>query len=152
MKNSCVTTVWINKNKALEVIKMSTMQARKLAKELVIQNKMIEKLMNTKAYRFDVWEANGKSYVQTAVCNVGGCTADYLTFDSFKEAEKQSAIMTITGEKLCIVSVCNKCLNESEDDIYCSICGNELMPVYDEYPNWLKYCSTCDFNIHASHE
>lgn len=60
MGNLLVMIVWINKNKALEVIKIFTMQARELAKELVIQNKMIEKLMNTKAYHFDVWKANGK--------------------------------------------------------------------------------------------
>lgn len=131
---------------------MSYELGSQLAKEFVQQEKRIRDIIKNKECQFDVWEEDGKAYLQTAICNVGGCAAEFLTFDSLEDAKKQAAIMALNGKKMKIVSVCSECENEAEDDIYCSTCGNELKPVYDDHPNWLKYCSACDYKSRASYE
>ncbi|WP_424475107.1 hypothetical protein [Oceanobacillus kimchii] len=101
-----------------------------LAKEFVLQEKRISDIIKNKEYQFDVWEEDGKAYLQTAICNVGGCTAEFLTFDSLEEAKKQAAIMTLNGKKMKTVSICSEC-------------ENELKPMWDDAPNFVKYCSKC---------
>lgn len=116
----------------------------KLARVLVKHSKKVDEMISHETYEFDVWEEEGKACIQTAICNVGGCAANYLTCNSLKEAKRQASIMTILGEKMETVGICSECLNEGADDDYCSNCGREKCPVYDEFPNWLRFCPKCD--------
>ncbi|ALX47765.1 hypothetical protein [Lentibacillus amyloliquefaciens] len=115
-----------------------------LAREIVKHNKKVDEMISHKTYEFDVWKEEGKACVQTAICNVGGCAAHYLTFSSLDKAKRQASIMTILGEKMQTVGICNECLNDGADDDCCSHCGGDKTPVYDEFPDWLKFCPECD--------
>ena len=35
--------------------------------------------------------------------------------------------------------------SELEEYTKCPLCGTFLVPMYDEYPYWIKFCSKCDY-------
>ncbi|WP_193065043.1 bZIP transcription factor [Oceanobacillus oncorhynchi] len=93
---------------------------------------------------FYTWEQDGKFYVQTAICNVGGCIADYDSFDSCSDAALSTIIRVLNEEEIKMIGICHECREEAADDTHCLKCGGAKMPVYDEYPNWIKFCPNCD--------
>ena len=117
---------------------------RELAKHYVKMDRKIEEIIDKNDLNFDVWEEDGKIYITIAYCNVGGCDARKIEFSTWEEAKRQAALMTYFGEKPGIVGICGECRNEAANETTCYRCGGELMPVYDEHPNWLKFCPRCD--------
>lgn len=114
-----------------------------LAKELIRVDEKIKKMIKKQEFNFDVWEENGKGFIATAICNVGGCTVSKVEYQSFEEAKQEAAIMTLAGKKPEIIGICNECRNSGDDETICPICGGELWPMYDQFPNWIKFCPTC---------
>lgn len=118
-----------------------------LAKTIVEHQRKIERLIINENFNFYVWEENEKGYIQTAFCEVGGCVADYLTFDSLDEAKRQATMMTIRGQQISTVSICSECEHDAVDDQECLICGSDKLPMYEEHPNWVKFCPACDHYV-----
>jgi|GEM_PF-4851866 hypothetical protein len=118
----------------------------KLARDLIRLDQKIHSLIENNKLNFDVWEEDGKGFVETGICNVGGCTIS-KEFNTLAEAQRRAAIMTLSGEEIYVVSICADCRNSAEGDTICPNCGIELEPMYDEHPNWIKFCPKCDYRV-----
>lgn len=118
-----------------------------LAREIIRMDEKILSMIENYELNFDVWEEDGKGYIATSICNVGGCTVSTEEYDTLAEAQRKAAIMTIKGEEPSVISICSECRNGSVDDEICPNCQTELMPMYDEHPNWIKFCPKCDYRV-----
>lgn len=105
---------------------------------------LIKSVITNNKYPFYTWEDNGKFHVQTAICNVGGCVAAYDSFDSWSEATLSKVIRVLNEKEIKTIAICDECREEAADDTHCQKCGEKKKPVYDRYPNWIKFCPNCD--------
>lgn len=114
-----------------------------LAKEINRVNSKIQNLIQSDRLNFDTFEVHERAYMVTTVCNFEGCYIKCIEFPSLDAARTQAAILTLNGKYPDLIGMCNNCLNSSINETICTSCNRELLPVYDDYPNAIKFCPTC---------
>jgi len=118
-----------------------------LARDILRVEKKLDMMIQNNELNFDVYEEDGKGVIVTAICNVGGCNAETSNYGSLKEAQRQAALWTLVGKHSHTVGICQECRNSSSDFDTCPNCGEELELMYDEHPNWIKFCPKCDTRV-----
>lgn len=83
-----------------------------LAKNIVTVEEKISKLILNEKLNFDVYHEDGKGYIVTEMCGMGGCACGVLEFNSYEEALKQAAILTLGGMEIRVNGACFECLLE----------------------------------------
>ena len=94
-----------------------TKKAIALAKNIVTMEKKISNLILNKEFNFDVYHEDGKGYIVTEICSMGGCDCGLLEFNSYEEALKQAAIFTLGGKEIRVNGACFECLLEYNNSL-----------------------------------